>query len=114
MLDQLRGVLLIDVDTFGLEIGSARTSNVGALVPVQPQPPEVLHDLLDILPPGIGVTIDHGSWPLPPVFAWLQKLGDVEDDEMYRVFTHYKRDEWEKFMSTVTEWDLRQYWDYLP
>ncbi len=35
-------------------------------------------------------------------------------DEMYRVFTHYKRDEWEKFMATVTDWDLRQYWDYLP
>src|SRR6516225_2752659 len=35
-------------------------------------------------------------------------------DEMYRVFTHYKRDEWEKFMATVTEWDLKQYWDYLP
>jgi glutamine synthetase len=35
-------------------------------------------------------------------------------NEMYRVFTHYKRDEWEKFMSTVTEWDLKQYWDYLP
>jgi glutamine synthetase len=35
-------------------------------------------------------------------------------NEMYRVFTHYKRDEWEKFMSTVTDWDLKQYWDYLP
>ena len=35
-------------------------------------------------------------------------------DEMYRVFTHYKRDEWEKFMATVTDWDLKQYWDYLP
>jgi glutamine synthetase len=35
-------------------------------------------------------------------------------DEMYRVFNHYKRDEWEKFMSTVTDWDLKQYWDYLP
>jgi len=35
-------------------------------------------------------------------------------DEMYRVFTHYKNDEWEKFMATVTEWDLKQYWDYLP
>ncbi len=35
-------------------------------------------------------------------------------DEMLRVFMHYKRDEWEKFMSTVTEWDLNQYWDYLP
>ena len=23
-------------------------------------------------------------------------------DEMYRVFMHYKRDEWEKFMATVT------------
>jgi len=30
------------------------------------------------------------------------------------VFTHYKRDEWEKFMATVTEWDRQQYWDYLP
>ncbi len=35
-------------------------------------------------------------------------------NEMYRVFTHYKRDEWERFMSTVTHWDLEQYWDYLP
>ena len=35
-------------------------------------------------------------------------------DEMYRVFTHYKRDEWERFMSTVTRWDLETYWDCLP
>jgi glutamine synthetase len=35
-------------------------------------------------------------------------------DEMYRVFNHYKTDEWERFMSTVTSWDLQQYWDYLP
>ena len=33
-------------------------------------------------------------------------------DEMYRVFMHYKRDEWEKFIATVTNWDLQQYWDY--
>ena len=35
-------------------------------------------------------------------------------DEMYRVFMHYKRDEWEKFMATVTPWDLQTYWDILP
>ena len=35
-------------------------------------------------------------------------------DEMYRVFTHYKRDEWERFNHTVTEWDLETYWDCLP
>jgi glutamine synthetase len=52
-----------------------------------------------------------------------EALSELEKDEtiksampgdMYRVFTHYKRDEWEKFMSTVTDWDLKQYWDYLP
>jgi glutamine synthetase len=35
-------------------------------------------------------------------------------DEMYRVFMHYKHDEWEKFNATVTNWDLQQYWDILP
>lgn len=35
-------------------------------------------------------------------------------DEMYRVFTHYKRDEWERFNHTVTDWDLKTYLDYLP
>ena len=35
-------------------------------------------------------------------------------DEMFRVFTHYKRDEWERFMSTVTEWDVETYLDCLP
>jgi glutamine synthetase len=34
--------------------------------------------------------------------------------DMYRVFTHYKRDEWERFMSTVTDWDTNTYLDYLP
>ena len=27
--------------------------------------------------------------------------------EMYRLYDEYKRDEWERFMATVTEWDLR-------
>ncbi len=34
--------------------------------------------------------------------------------EMYRVFMHYKRDEWERFLATVTEWDLKTYLDCLP
>ncbi len=35
-------------------------------------------------------------------------------EEMYRVFMHYKRDEWERFLGTVTEWDLSTYLDCLP
>ncbi|MCI0491989.1 MAG: phosphoribosylformylglycinamidine cyclo-ligase [Planctomycetes bacterium] len=46
-----------------------------------------LHDnLARILPAGIGGEIDRGSWPVPPVFTWLQQLGNVDADEMYRVF----------------------------
>ena len=39
-----------------------------------------------ILPPGKRVHIKRGSWKVPPVFAWLQKLGNVADAEMVRVF----------------------------
>jgi glutamine synthetase len=50
----------------------------------------------------------------------LQKLADDEvikssmPDEMYRVFHHYKNDEWERFNHTVTDWDLETYIDCLP
>ena len=30
--------------------------------------------------------IANGSWPMPPVFSWLQKLGDIEQAEMDTVF----------------------------
>lgn len=39
-----------------------------------------------ILPAGTKLVIDKDSWPVPPVFTWLQKLGEVADDEMARVF----------------------------
>ena len=46
-----------------------------------------LHENLGrILPDSVSAQITRGSWPLPAVFSWLQDLGGVEDDEMYRVF----------------------------
>lgn len=39
-----------------------------------------------VLPPGRRVVLKKGSWPIPPVFTWLQKLGPVEEAEMFRVF----------------------------
>ena len=39
-----------------------------------------------ILPPGAKAVLDRDSAPVPPVFPWLQKLGDVDSDEMERVF----------------------------
>ncbi|HUU31977.1 MAG TPA: phosphoribosylformylglycinamidine cyclo-ligase [Phycisphaerae bacterium] len=39
-----------------------------------------------ILPKGLEARIEKKSWPVPPVFTWLQKAGDVPPDEMGRVF----------------------------
>ena len=39
-----------------------------------------------ILPKGTGIRIDRDSWPTPACFSWLQSLGDIEPEEMYRVF----------------------------
>jgi phosphoribosylformylglycinamidine cyclo-ligase len=39
-----------------------------------------------ILPPGTQAVINKRSWPRPPVFEWLQRTGDVAEEEMFRVF----------------------------
>jgi phosphoribosylformylglycinamidine cyclo-ligase len=39
-----------------------------------------------VLPPGRRVFLRKGSWTVPPVFGWLQRLGGVPDEEMYHVF----------------------------
>lgn len=39
-----------------------------------------------ILPEGVGIAIDRDSWTVAPVFNWLQQLGEVDAEEMYRVF----------------------------
>jgi phosphoribosylformylglycinamidine cyclo-ligase len=39
-----------------------------------------------ILPAHLAVRIARASWPRPPLFQWLQRQGNVADDEMLRVF----------------------------
>jgi phosphoribosylformylglycinamidine cyclo-ligase len=39
-----------------------------------------------IFPPHLQMEVDEGSWPVPPVFSWLQRLGGIDDAEMARVF----------------------------
>ncbi len=46
-----------------------------------------LHENLErILPENVRLVIGRNSWPVPPVFPWMQKLGEVDADEMDRVF----------------------------
>src|SRR5678816_2769151 len=39
-----------------------------------------------ILPEGTAVKIDKNSWPTPPLFELLRRLGNVSESEMYRTF----------------------------
>lgn len=46
-----------------------------------------LHENLErILPEGIQAVIERGSWTVPSVFTWLQRLGQIDADEMDQVF----------------------------
>jgi phosphoribosylformylglycinamidine cyclo-ligase len=39
-----------------------------------------------LLPESCRLVIDRASWPIPPAFTWLQKLGGIDRDEMFHVF----------------------------
>lgn len=46
----------------------------------------IRENLARIVPPSVRVVLRRGSWPILPVFPWLQRLGDIDDAEMERVF----------------------------
>ncbi len=39
-----------------------------------------------VLPAGVSAEIDLSAWKLPPVFAWMQQVGKVTEEEMLRTF----------------------------
>jgi phosphoribosylformylglycinamidine cyclo-ligase len=39
-----------------------------------------------MFPAGLAARLDRRCWPRPPIFDWLQRSGNVADDEMHRVF----------------------------
>lgn len=39
-----------------------------------------------ILPNGMAAEVRLGSWPMPPLFEWLGRAGEVAQDDQYRTF----------------------------
>jgi phosphoribosylformylglycinamidine cyclo-ligase len=46
----------------------------------------ITENLPRIIPKGMGAHVELASWQVPPLFEHLQKLGNVEQDEMFRTF----------------------------
>jgi phosphoribosylformylglycinamidine cyclo-ligase len=46
----------------------------------------LLENIPRVLPAGVGVEIESSRWNIPPLFTLIQRAGDVDEHEMYRVF----------------------------
>ena len=46
----------------------------------------ITENLPRILPPGTEAAIDRRAWRIPAIFSWLQRAGDVPEDDMFRTF----------------------------
>src|SRR5581483_3405389 len=46
----------------------------------------LLENIPRILPEGTAVEIKRGSWPVLPIFHLMQRLGNIEEPEMFRAF----------------------------
>lgn len=46
----------------------------------------LIDNLPRILPEGLGAVVQRGTWPVLPIFRLIQRLGSVDEAEMFRVF----------------------------
>ena len=45
-----------------------------------------LDNIPRVLPENLNAVITKGTWPVLPIFEVMQKIGDVDEQEMYKVF----------------------------
>lgn len=45
-----------------------------------------LENIPRVLPEGVNVEIDYGSWPILPVFGLMQRDGNITNNDMFRTF----------------------------
>jgi phosphoribosylformylglycinamidine cyclo-ligase len=46
----------------------------------------ILENLARVLPEGTGAEVWLGSWPVPSIFSWLVRQGNLSQEEAYSVF----------------------------
>ena len=102
------------VNPYLMAAGILKAFDDGIRTKADPGPPEERNIYVAIeegkkvvkLPLSLGAALDK--------LAADEVVKSALPDEMYRVFMHYKTDEWERFLAQTTEWDLENYLDCLP
>ena len=39
-----------------------------------------------VMPEGLSARIDRSNWPVPPIFRYLEKVGNIDAEDIYRTF----------------------------
>ena len=98
LFDQLKLDVASEVEELGGRVGDillqVHLSYWSAVHPVLPRLHALAHitgggipgNLVRVLPQGCGAAVRTGAWPVPSLFAFLQRKGGVSEGEMYRVF----------------------------
>jgi phosphoribosylformylglycinamidine cyclo-ligase len=68
------------------------------------------------IPAGLKAEVNLGSFPILPIFKLMQKLGDIEDKEMFNTFNMgiglvivINKDEVEEMMSSLSRMNQKAY-----
>lgn len=80
--------------TLGEELLEPHRCYYHLLKPLIPQVKGIAHitgggiysNLPRIVPQGLSARIEKGAWEVPPIFILIRQQGDIEEQEMYRVF----------------------------
>ncbi len=65
-------------------LAAAREGHVKALAHITGG--GLVENVSRVLPPSLAAELDAGTWPLPPVFAWLAETGRLAPAELARTF----------------------------
>jgi phosphoribosylformylglycinamidine cyclo-ligase len=75
-----------------------------------------LENLPRVMPEKVQAVIERGSWPVPPIFDFIQRLGAIEQEEMDRTFNNgigmvaiVARDDADRVMSLLRRRKCRSY-----
>ena len=59
------------------------------------------------MPDSLGAALDALAKP-------TRSCKSAMPGRLYKVFDHYKRDEWERYLAAVTDWERDEYLEVLP
>jgi len=84
--DRRLGDVLLDPTRIYVKscLGAIRRGGVRALAHITGG--GLVENIPRVLPDGLGVRLDAAAWPVPAIFAWLARSGDVPAAEMARTF----------------------------